>query len=109
MFEGFMLVMAAGLAVLVYGEGIAKRPAEAGAAGIRLRPSFLIHPLPLLVYTLSMAISWAAGEGDLARYPVAGAAAIFYAVLIIATRRLALSLVLSLGIVVLASLPSPLI
>lgn len=104
-----MLVLAAGLAALVYGEGLAKRPEEAGGARSGIRPALLIHALPLLVYALSLLGSWAAGDGALARYPVAGAAAIFYAILIIATRRLALSLALSLGIVVLAALPSPLL
>lgn len=109
MIEGFMLVMAAGLAVLVYGEGSIKHPAKAGGARIKLQWAFLIHALPLLIYTFTMAILWMTGDGGLARYPVAGAAAIFYAILIIATRRLALSLTLSLSIVVLASLPSPLL
>ncbi|MDF2935209.1 MAG: hypothetical protein K0Q90_582 [Paenibacillaceae bacterium] len=109
MAEGFMLLMAIGLAVLVYGEGSGKYPAGAGASRIRLKPVLLIHALPLLAYTLAMGIEWITGDGGLARYPVAGAAAIFYAILIIATRRLTLSLALSLGVAALASLPSPLL
>lgn len=108
MIEGFMLVMAAGLAALVYGEGRAKHPTEAGVSGSTTKRAFLVHALPLLFYALTMAILWIAGDGGLARYPVGGAAAIFYAILIIATRRLTLSLALSLGVAVLASLPSPL-
>jgi hypothetical protein len=109
MIEGFMLVMAAGLAGLVYGEGRAKHPAEAGGARGRLQRAFLMHTLPLLLYVFAMAILWMAGDGGLARYPVGGATAIFYTILIIATRRFTLSLALSLGIVLLASLPSPLL
>lgn len=109
MFEGLMLVIAAGLAVLVYGEGSAKTPAHAHAGRTVERLPLLIHSLPLAVYTLMIAGSWALGDGSLARYPVAGAAAIFYAILIIATRRLALSLLPSLGIIILALLPAPLL
>lgn len=109
MLEGFMLVMTVGLAALVYGEGRAKAPAEAGVSGGMTKRAFLVHALPLLLYALAMAILWTAGNGGLARYPVGGAAAIFYAILIIATRRLTLSLALSLGVAVLASLPSPLL
>lgn len=109
MMEGFMLVMTAGLAVLVYGEGSAKHLANAGGARGRLQRVFLMHALPLLLYALAMAVLWMAGDGGLARYPVGGAAAIFYAILIIATRRFTLSLALSLGIVILASVPSPML
>ncbi len=104
-----MLVMTVGLAVLVYGEGSAKHPAEAGGARGRLQRAFLMHALPLFLYSFAMAVLWMAGDDGLARYPVGGAAAIFYAILIIATRRFTLSLTLSLGIVILASLPSPLL
>ncbi len=107
--EGLMLVMTVGLAVLVYGEGNAKHQAEAGGAQGRLQRAFLMHALPLFLYAFMMAVLWIAGDGGLARYPVGGAAAIFYAILIIATRRLTLSLALSLGVAVLASLPSPLL
>lgn len=109
MFEGFLLLMAAGLAVLVYGEGNSKYPAKTGGSRFRLQPVFLVHALPLLMYAFIMAMMWTAGDGGMARSPVGGAAAIFYAILIIATRRFTLSLALSLGIVVLASLPSPLL
>jgi hypothetical protein len=68
-----------------------------------------MHTLPLLLYVFAMAILWMAGDGGLARYPVGGAAAIFYAILIIATRRFTLSLALSMGIVILASVPSPML
>lgn len=104
-----MLVMAAGLAALVYGEGSARLPMQGEAIRTKGRLTFLLHALPLLVYILSMAINWSAGDGSLARYPVAAAAAIFYAILIIATRRFTLSLAPSLGIIILASLPAPLL
>lgn len=65
--------------------------------------------LPLAVYAGTVGLDALLGDGSLAVNPVLPAAAIFYIILVIATRRLGLSLGLSLGIVILAALPSPLL
>lgn len=65
--------------------------------------------LPLAGYAVSLAVDLVLGDGSLAFYPVLPAAAIFYMILVFATRRLVPSFLLSAAIVVMANLPSPLL
>lgn len=65
--------------------------------------------LPVGLLAVLLAADLVLGEGTLAGNPVLPAAAIFYCILIIATRRIIPSLALSLGLALLSYLPSPLL
>jgi hypothetical protein len=108
MYNLFLLLLLTGIILVLY-RSKSVSEGESGAPAVSLLFHKLWPVLPPAAYGALAALDLLLGSGALAANPVYPAAALFYMILILATRRLGLSLALSLGIAVLSTLSSPLL